>query len=124
MAEVQKTTPMPTVIFCTQMVEEICHLVNVLNGDYSTSHVLLVGHSNPEPMLSVVAHINQLKVVRLSYLPETESRLSGDSSGTGLNYDVQRFRRDIINLCNLTGAKVIGGICVSVIKHVFSHQLP
>ena len=115
MAEVQKTTPIPTVIFCTQMVEEICHLVNVLNSDYSTSHVLLVGHSNPEPMLSVVAHINQLKVVRLSNLPETESRLSGDSGATGLSYDVQRFRRDIISLCNLTGAKVIECICLSVI---------
>ena len=107
MAEVQKTTPIPTVIFYAQMVEEICHLVNVLSSDYSTSHVLLVGHSNPEPMLSVVAHINQLKVVRLSNLSETESRLSGDSGATGLSYNVQRFRRDIISLCNLTGAKVI-----------------
>ena len=106
MTEVQKTTPVPSIIFCTQMVEEMCHLVKLLNGEYSASHVLLVGHSNPQPLVSVLGHIIQFNVVRLSNLPVTAAKLATNFGPNGLNYDVQQFRQDIISLCIETGAKV------------------
>jgi dynein heavy chain len=105
MTEVQKTTPVPSIIFCTQMVEEMCHLVKLLNGEYSASHVLLVGHSNPQPLVSVLGHIIQFNVVRLSNLPVTAAKLATNFGPNGLNYDVQQFRQDIISLCIETGAK-------------------
>nr|WAQ15579.1 axonemal dynein heavy chain E [Halisarca dujardinii] len=105
LAEMQKSIPVPSVVFSTQMVEEACHLLNLLSRDYCSSHLLLVGHSNPEPLVALLGHITRFGVVRLSNLPATASKLASHFPPGGLDYDVKQFRKDLISLCIQAGAK-------------------
>ena len=102
MDEVQKAEPVAPVIFCSQVVEEVCHLTEALTGPFQHAHCLFIGHSGAESVLAVVAHITSFKVVRLTDL--NTARYSPACPSVG--YSLEHFRKDIVSICSRAGAKV------------------
>ena len=104
MDEVQKVEPVAPLIFCSQLVQEICHLTEVLAGPFHHAHCLLIGHSGAESVLAVVAHIANFKVVRLTDL--NNARYSHGCPSDENGYSLEHFRKDIVSICSRAGAKV------------------
>lgn len=104
MDEVQKVEPVTPLIFCSQVVEEICHLTETLTGPFQHAHCLLIGHSGAESVLAVVAHITNFKVVRLTDL--NTARHSPACSSDANGYSLEHVRKDIVSICIRAGAKV------------------
>ena len=119
MDEVQKVEPVAPLIFCSQMLEEICHLTEVLAGPFQHAHCLLIGHSGAESVLAVVAHIICFKVVRLTDL--NTSRYSPACPPDANGYSLEHFRRDIVSICSRAGAKV--SFCLHMHCEVSVQQL-
>lgn len=104
MDEVQKVEPVAPLILCSQVVEEICHVTEVLTGPFQHAHCLLVGHSGAESLLAVIAHMINFRVVRLTDL--NAARYSPTCPSDAIGYSLEHFRKDIVSICSRAGAKV------------------
>ena len=104
MDAVLKVEPVAPLILCSQVIEEICHVTEVLAGPFQHAHCLLVGHSGAESQLAVIAHIINFRVVRLNDL--NTARYSPTCPSDAIGYSLEHFRKDIVSICSRAGAKV------------------
>ena len=82
------------------------HLCHVINSPFDHGHMILLGHTHPEPLLQLASlHCGYTLVKPSQYFSQsllTSSSQSGMSLGS---YSIKQMRRDLLTIYTLAGVK-------------------
>ena len=99
-------------VSCVQStVEEVWHLSHVISSPHDLSHMILLGHAHPEPLVhSAALHCGFTVVQPSQYFHPGSTEGGGHWGMSWRSYDVQELKRDLKAMYTSAGVKVcVGG---------------